>query len=158
MSSNVIFPFKPGDWVMNQSGRVARVKAVDCYQGEITFDLVIYSRDGDKIGRESPAMGGPRTFEPSCSTDGWERCVEPDFPLEPKWIKQPDGSMRAMYWAERLPPARYRKRQRRATGSLFRLSRDLENTRFRRALENIARGDNSPRETASIALGWKAAE
>src|SRR3546814_9010088 len=48
------FPFKPGDWVMNQSGRVAKVKAIDHIAGETTFDLILYSRAGTKIGRESP--------------------------------------------------------------------------------------------------------
>src|SRR3546814_7980180 len=145
---DILFPFKPGDWVMNQAGRVATVKAIDHIAGETMFDLVLYSRTGAKIGRESPAMGGPRTFEPCCSLDGWERCVEPSFPLTLQWVTLSDGRLVAMHWAKRLPPADWRKPKARARG--LRISQDAD---LRRALENIADGHNNPRQLAREVLG-----
>src|SRR3546814_10551449 len=115
---------------MNKSGSVAKVKAIDHIAGETTCDLILYSRAGTKIGRESPAMGGPRTFEPCCSIDGWERCVEPSFPLGLQWVTQPDGSRMAMYWVKRLPPANWRKPKARV-----RALRIPQDAALRRALE-----------------------
>lgn len=53
MDDDFRFPFKPGDWVMTESGRVAKVKTVDKYRDEITFDLIIYNSRGDKVGRRA---------------------------------------------------------------------------------------------------------
>lgn len=147
--SDFLFPFRPGDWVMNQSGRVAKVKAVEEYRDEVTFDLVLYSSRGEKIGRESPSLGGPRTFEPSCSIAGWERCKKPVFPLQPKWVPQEDGSVRAMYWSDRLPPANYRKPMRKGGGAALVA---IENALLRQALELIADGHNDARALARKTL------
>jgi len=43
------------------------------------LDLVIFNRNGTRIGRQSPGMGGPRSFEPACSSQRWERIQRPDF-------------------------------------------------------------------------------
>jgi hypothetical protein len=65
-----VFPFRPGDWVSDQSGNVAKVKGVwEGKPGEVLIDLVLYNRSGERIGRDSPAMGGPRTFEPHQRAD-----------------------------------------------------------------------------------------
>lgn len=48
----------------------------------LLLDIVIYSHTGQRIGRESPALGGPRGFEPACSAEFWEPIEEPDF----KWL------------------------------------------------------------------------
>lgn len=152
--SETLFPFRPRDWVMDQSGRVATVKEIREYDGEILFDLVMYDHGGDKLGRVSPALGGPRTFEPMCSIEGWERVAAPTFPMVPKWVNQPDGTRRAMYWSKPLPPANW-KRPKARTGKLSAgLIKDIENERLRLALEKIAKGDNDPRTTAMQALGW----
>lgn len=142
-----LHPYKPGDWVMTTSGRVAKVRSVDYVGKELTLDLVIYSKDGEKIGRESPAMGGPRSYEPCCSPDGWERCRKPDFPLSPKWVTQPDGSRTAMYWSERLPPANWKRPAKRPTP----FQKWLKDEQLR-ALEQIAAGHNDPRALAQSVL------
>lgn len=104
------FPFKPNDWAVDGTERVARVLRVHNFERQMLFDLVIYSRDGRQIGRQSPACGGPRTYEPMCSMEGWERIAEPHWPLTIKW--RPDGTLG--YWAgTRLPPANYVPRKRR---------------------------------------------
>lgn len=139
---------------MDQSGRVATVKEIHEYEGEILFDLVMYDRDGTRLGRVSPALGGPRTFEPMCSIEGWERVAAPTFPMVPKWVNQPDGTNRAMYWSKRLPPANWKKPKPRAVKLPAGLIKDIENERLRLALEKIANGDNDPRTTARAALGW----
>jgi hypothetical protein len=71
---------REGDWVATRVGpeqfssqiQIAKVKDVyrdpveprgDCW----LLDLVFYGRDGAKLGRVSPAMGGPRGFEPACT-------------------------------------------------------------------------------------------
>jgi hypothetical protein len=87
-------PFmRVGDWVatrvepgyeLNTPIRIARVK--DVYRDPVSsrsnkwlVDLVLYSRDGTRIGRESPAMGGPRNLEPACHLEFWSRIEKPDF-------------------------------------------------------------------------------
>src|SRR5688500_13558015 len=112
-----IFPFRPRDWAA-MGERVAQVKAV--YEdpgaaGKVLLDLVIFSSSGERVGRESPAMGGPRTWEPACAAEGWERIAEPDFPLSLKWVEDGAGRQVAQYWTgERLPPANWKKPARRA--------------------------------------------
>lgn len=74
----------PGDWVVSRSWeRLAQVK--DFHPGfgslEPSVDLVLFARDGTRIGRESPAMGGPKGFEPCCGASNWVRIKKPAFPL-----------------------------------------------------------------------------
>lgn len=70
-------------WVFDGS-RIGKVKAIwpDCNGSGVTYDIVLYSRFGDRIGRESPAMGGPRGFEPCCAAEHWKEIERPLFPLE----------------------------------------------------------------------------
>ena len=150
-AAEAIFPVRPRDWVMS-SFRVAQVKAVYEYQGELLADLILLSRTGERIGRESPIEGGPRTFEPMCSLEGWERCREPSFPMTVHWVDQPDGSCVAQYWSERLPSANYRKPKRRS--SYVPVVRPDE---YRIALERIAQGHNDPRALAAEVLKWSKA-
>lgn len=103
-------PVKPGDWVARKGdpSRVARVKAVeyDRHANEVIVDLVLYARDGKKTGRESPAMGGPRTYEPSCSYSSWERVEKPEFPLTLKWMPNGDGTSSGGYSGPKTLPDR----------------------------------------------------
>lgn len=69
--------FKKNDWVANQFG-IGKVRHV---HEDGLLDIVLYARDGKRIGRDSPAMGGPTTFEPCCDPDNWKRIQEPEFPL-----------------------------------------------------------------------------
>lgn len=76
--------YKPGDWVAEKNAvmlqpALARVK--DVYEGEPFFDLVMYASDGTRLGRVTPAMGGPRNFEPYCSMDLYVPITRPSFPL-----------------------------------------------------------------------------
>lgn len=74
---------KAGDWVCSGTS-IARIKAAyafDRISRDELLDLVFYERDGTRIGRESPALGGPRGFEPMCSASNWRRILKPDFPL-----------------------------------------------------------------------------
>ena len=81
--------FTKGGWVASAQGpsglgfrpRIAKVKQVYELDGETLLDLIFYSYDGEKIGRESPAMGGPTTFEPCCGAEFWEPIAQPDFDL-----------------------------------------------------------------------------
>ncbi|OUM00064.1 hypothetical protein [Variovorax sp. JS1663] len=73
----------PGTWVCD-GYRVAKVRDVHAPTGHEPggcYDLVLYARDGDRIGRESPVMGGPRGYEPFCSAENWREIEEPRFPL-----------------------------------------------------------------------------
>jgi len=45
------------------------------------FDLVLYDRDGTKVGRKSPVGTGPKNFEPCCNQADWREVKEPQFPL-----------------------------------------------------------------------------
>lgn len=103
------FPFKPNDWAVDSGERIAKVLRVHRFEDEMLFDLCIYARNGNRVGRESPICGGPRTYEPMCSMEGWQRIAEPDWPVSIQ--NRPDGTMG--YWAgTRLPPANYVPRKR----------------------------------------------
>jgi hypothetical protein len=93
-------PVKAGDWLGRFSSTgsldsVAKVKSVylDRCPGheQVLVDLWIYDFQGNRLGRTSPPMGGPRTFEPACSLAGWTRISPPTFPICLKWVKQADG-------------------------------------------------------------------
>lgn len=76
--------YMPGDWVAEKNAplnqpAIARIK--DVYDDEPLFDLIMYAADGTKLGRVSPAMGGPRGFEPACSVELYVAIAQPSFPL-----------------------------------------------------------------------------
>lgn len=81
--SAVFGGFVDGAWVADfidqDRPRIALVKEVYEMSGEVLLDLVFYERDGTRIGRVSPACGGPRNFEPACPADAWCLIEEPDF-------------------------------------------------------------------------------
>jgi len=83
------YPVKPGDWVVSKFdlAKVAKVKSVyrldvEGFTGKCLVDLVLYSRSGEVVGRESPSMGGPKKFEPAMDYCDWERIDDPGFPIE----------------------------------------------------------------------------
>lgn len=142
-------PFRPRDWVTDSSDRIARVRSVyEGNPGEVLLDLVMFEHDGNQIGRISPACGGPRSFEPACSADGWERIKEPIFPIRLIWVPDGTGKKVLRFWAgKRLPPANWTPPRRR---SALRLP---AHDPLRAALEKIADGYNDARTLARIALG-----
>lgn len=156
--TTVTFPVKPGDWVSNANGRPAKVKAVYESSGEALADLVLYNRKGNRVGRESPACGGPKSFEPACSLEGWHRIAEPSFPIELKWIPTGEGSVVGGYYAGKPLPARQyipTPRRVRGSGALDKKLANLayrEANAFREALELISNGHNDPRTLASFVL------
>lgn len=145
-------PFKPGDWVADSAERVGRVKSVysdTAFEpGAILLDIVIYDRQGNKLGRVSPAMGGPRTFEPCLAAENWRRIAEPDFPVSLKWVPDGSGKLIGRYWAgETLPPANWTPKPRRV-----RYVSQPNDDRLRRALKQIADGHNDARQLATDTL------
>jgi len=79
--------FQRGGWVVRRDWQqLAQIKEFTPAWGSFgaTLDLVIYSRSGERIGRESPAMGGPRGFEPCCEASNWVPIRKPAFSL-PKY-------------------------------------------------------------------------
>lgn len=143
-------PFMPGDWVASPGSheRIAKVRSAYWHEGEILLDLWIYSRDGKRIGRESPALGGPRGYEPSCDASLWERISAPEFPVPLQWVVDGDGKQVAKFLAGgRLPPANWVPRPRKG-----RSSHKVDDA-LRRALEEIAEGHNDPRALARKVLG-----
>jgi hypothetical protein len=105
--SDVLGGFVKDAWVADfvdpERPRIARVQEAYESFGEVVLDLVLYRRDGTKLGRVSPACGGPRGFEPACPADAWEPIEEPDFDYlaEPRYhwgdrvrrIKTPNVSL-----------------------------------------------------------------
>lgn len=74
--------FGAGTWVACDDPEQPRIAQVqDCYTlgGEMLLDLVMYRRDGTRIGRVSPHCGGPRNFEPACPASVWGPIEEPDW-------------------------------------------------------------------------------
>lgn len=67
-----------GDWAVNYGNEIGRVRKI---WPDGTVDVVIYDRSGQVLGRTSPAMGGPTTFEPCCDPSNWRQIEPPNFPL-----------------------------------------------------------------------------
>jgi hypothetical protein len=79
-------PFKAGDWVASlDDGRPTIGIVKGCYGMDTEFgcciDIIVYSPEGQKIGRSSPAEGGPAAFEPACPTKHYRKIQQPKFPL-----------------------------------------------------------------------------
>lgn len=93
MTENEHFPVKPGDWVTakHTDDQFAKVKDVYAGNNEVLVDLVIYDCEGTKVGRMTPHEGGPRSFEPACSLDNWQRIKKPTFPIPIVWVPREDG-------------------------------------------------------------------
>jgi len=154
MNDALPYPFKPGDWVagIGDHRRLAKVKDVSRDEaGEILLDLWLYDPEGARIGRDSPALGGPKTFEPSCVAQAWERIARPTFPVGMKWIEDESGRKIARHYAgSALPPANWTRPASRSA----RAAQPTDDT-LRRALEAIAAGHNDPRSLAIEVLGQK---
>jgi len=75
---------KVNDWVAclgedTGTPQIAKVKYL--YENEPLADLIFYSHTGERLGRVSPAMGGPKGFEPACGLDLWVKIEEPKFEM-----------------------------------------------------------------------------
>ncbi|ABM97050.1 hypothetical protein [Methylibium petroleiphilum] len=74
--------FKPGMWAMSADEvykpMLGRIRDV---HSDGSIDVVIYAADGQRRGRVSPAMGGPRGFEPCCGAQNWIPIERPNFEL-----------------------------------------------------------------------------
>lgn len=88
--------FVEGAWVAcndPDQPRIARVMDAYVVDGELLLDLVMFRRDGTKVGRVSPACGGPRGFEPAMPASAWGLIEEPDW----EWLAQP-----LYHWGDRV--------------------------------------------------------
>lgn len=76
---------RKGSWVFNGNDQIGVVlnTYMDCIEPSegLLLDIALYDRDGELIGRESPAMGGPKGFEPACTAIHWQEIKKPRFPL-----------------------------------------------------------------------------
>lgn len=74
--------FQPGMWAMRADDvfrpMLGRIRSV---HSDGSIDVVIFAADGDRLGRVSPAMGGPSSFEPCCGAENWIPIERPDFDL-----------------------------------------------------------------------------
>ena len=73
---------QPGSWVAklecdSNHPQVAKVR--DAHPEHNALDLIFYSGSGERIGRASPAMGGPKGFEPFCGAEAWVEIETPPF-------------------------------------------------------------------------------
>jgi hypothetical protein len=82
-------PFKKGQWVGDKDDSISPIFGTvrDCYpEGESSnlflLDLYVYNYQGVKVGRRSPAMGGPSHYEPCISAERFKEIEEPNFPLK----------------------------------------------------------------------------
>jgi hypothetical protein len=142
------FPCKPGDWV-SDGGQIARVKSVDWDGAEVVVDLFIYNRDGDNIGRTSPVLGGPRTYEPCCPWRYWHRVPEPEFPLRLVEVPIPGTDRVKVDWdfGAPLPELAWKRPVRRSRGTTR-----VHDDEALEALRKIASGHNDARGLAQSIL------
>lgn len=122
-NANETYPVKPGDWVVSKfdPAKVAKVKSVyridaEGFAEKCFVDLVLYSRSGNVIGRASPALNGPRKFEPAMEYDDWVRIDNPRFPIEIVAVPDPKkpGTSTMIYATRgiRLPDRKWVKPER----------------------------------------------
>ena len=99
-------PVLKGDWIetKNEPLRIGRVR--DSYwdtsaprEGDVKcfVDVTLYGYGGERIGRESPVLGGPRTYEPYLDYSEWKRVEKPAFPVEMRWMPSENGGSVARY-------------------------------------------------------------
>lgn len=141
------YPVKPSDWVSDDGERIGRVKNVYGSEGDLLLDIVMYDHRGNKLGRISPACGGPRTFEPACPAENWRRVNEPQFPMVPKWVEEGGRHVLKISAGPALPALSWMPKPRRT-----RYVPRLEDDRFKRALQQIADGHNDARQLAKDTL------
>jgi hypothetical protein len=95
MSDERVLPIVQGDWVAGRDHsryiQIGRVKQAYWDRlggrgdGAVCMNVVLYDYAGKVLGRVSPAMGGPKTYEPAIEFDEtWQRIEKPNFPLRPK--------------------------------------------------------------------------
>lgn len=88
-----VLPVAAGDWVASLDGtsfQIGKVRQSYRAGGQILIDLVVYDTEGNRVGRVSPAMGGPRTFEPAITYSGGFRRIEPpSFPIRRTMRNEP---------------------------------------------------------------------
>lgn len=76
-------PFNNGDWVGdftdNHSPIFGIVKEVFLEPDGWFINLVVYAVHGERIGRRSPACGGPTNFEPFIPADRFQKIKKPEF-------------------------------------------------------------------------------
>lgn len=88
---------KKGDWVSDfgsdipQLGRICGTFELD---GVLYINVVLYDREGTRLGRVSPALGGPRKFEPALDGRLWTVIERPSFPLPITQIDDDRGRLR----------------------------------------------------------------
>ena len=71
-----------GAWVVNpESSGLELGKVKETYDEEKLFDLIIYNSKGGKIGRISPALNGPKKFEPCLEQKEFIVIQKPIFPI-----------------------------------------------------------------------------
>lgn len=146
----IAYPVKPGDWVA-RGDMVARVKDVytDEHDGYLC-DLVIWSLEGKRIGRQSPREGGPRGFEPAVTwSEDWRRINKPNFPIQPKWLPVGNGFSQLGYdLGPSLEERRWVRPHRKGRVSIP----DLPKSDLIEALRAIAAGHNDARGLAQDVL------
>jgi hypothetical protein len=107
-------PFKKGDWVESKHGNLQVGIVQDCYWSSgagygpdvVQVDICLYDYKGKKVGRASPAQGGPRTYEPCLLASDWKRIEKPIFPIVICSIPSEDGTRVTLDYAtmsEALP-------------------------------------------------------
>lgn len=73
---------KKGSWVCREDNReLGRVSEVFADEDGTYLNIVLYTPKGERIGRSSPAEGGPTSFEPACPAEDWVLIESPRFPL-----------------------------------------------------------------------------
>lgn len=89
-----VLPIVQGDWVATITDGVPEIGRVKLSwrepSGEVLMNIVLYAPTGAVIGRQSPACGGPKTFEPAVPFDErWQRIEKPRFPLRRVDVQRP---------------------------------------------------------------------
>ncbi len=100
-SREPVLPVVRGDWVESCDTTYPRIaRVVEAFwdvrgaERKCMVNLSIYSVEGERIGRVSPAMGGPSRFEPWIDYAGWIRIEKPRFPMQLTWVPEPESGDR----------------------------------------------------------------
>lgn len=138
-------PVVRGDWIESrndsqpQIGKVVNSQWVE-RDGKLAcmVDVALYAYSGDRIGRQSPAMGGPRTYEPWVAYADWFRIEKPYFPVKLDWVENKGVGGATLGWvtnARRIEDRTEHPRKRKSAGYRPRAVPKPANTDFDPELE-----------------------
>lgn len=73
---------KKGDWVAEPNVRRPHFGIIKETWDDGSIDIIMFTHNGERVGRLSPPEGGPTAYEPCCPGASYAKIEKPEFPLK----------------------------------------------------------------------------